>query len=338
MKKTSSIDNYLVSIICTSYNQLDYLLGTVKSILGQTYLNIELIIVDDASDSTQFDLTYINEFINENNINSIPFVILINEVNLGHAASLNKGISVSNGRFFIYINGDDILPKDSVQALTIEQVKGSYDICFGRLAKFNGEFIVHEEINEAETKFNELLGLSKMSLIERIVIKRYLPFTIPGSLISRNLFDEIGGFEEGSRYIEDLVFFFKIAIKSDNIKFGLTNSINYIWRDYSGLSGSSNNSVTNIEMLTNKIYVMEDYLKTFQFFLYKTSQMNYSELEISCQRKIDIYKFKIDYLKARVNNASIFNLLTVFFDNRKIIIKNISLNRIFRFLHNRVGN
>ena len=46
----------LVSIIMSVYNSEDYLKEAIDSILGQTYANLEFIIIDDASTDTSLDI------------------------------------------------------------------------------------------------------------------------------------------------------------------------------------------------------------------------------------------------------------------------------------------
>jgi glycosyltransferase involved in cell wall biosynthesis len=86
-------DRVLVSIICTSYNQFEYLKFAIKSILEQSYPHIELIIVDDASTEGSFDEQCLIGFIDQNNYFKVPYKLIINEVNIGHTSSLNKGLN-----------------------------------------------------------------------------------------------------------------------------------------------------------------------------------------------------------------------------------------------------
>lgn len=109
--------NVLVSVIVTSYNQIEYLELTIKSILDQSYPHIELIIVDDASKEGQFHAEDLIRFIDLKNPLKLPYQIIVNEINLGHTSSLNKGIINSNGQFIVYVNGDDLLPKNSISLL-----------------------------------------------------------------------------------------------------------------------------------------------------------------------------------------------------------------------------
>ena len=70
----------LVSIIMSVYNSEDYLKEAIDSILGQTYANLEFIIIDDASTDRSLDIV--------KSYNDKRILLIKNEVNIGLAASL----------------------------------------------------------------------------------------------------------------------------------------------------------------------------------------------------------------------------------------------------------
>lgn len=91
----------LVSIVMTLYDiRRDFLLTAIMSILKQTYKNIEIICIDDASPAIRYnDLAAIN-----------PKIRLIrNETNLGLSKSVNKAFRLVNGRYIMRMGSDDIL-------------------------------------------------------------------------------------------------------------------------------------------------------------------------------------------------------------------------------------
>ena len=90
----------LVSIIMSVYNSEDYLKEAIDSILGQTYANLEFIIIDDASTDTSLDII--------KSYNDKRILLIKNEVNIGLAASLNKGIEIARGKYIARMDSDDI--------------------------------------------------------------------------------------------------------------------------------------------------------------------------------------------------------------------------------------
>ncbi len=91
-----------VSVVMAVYNGERYLRETVESLLGQSYADFELIIVDDAS--TDNTGSILDEFKKID-----PRVRVIrNEVNSERSASRNKGIALASGEYVAMSDADDI--------------------------------------------------------------------------------------------------------------------------------------------------------------------------------------------------------------------------------------
>ncbi len=83
----------LVSIIMPYFKNKEFFLRSIKSVLDQTYSNIEVLIVYD--DHNKEDLSYIKNCIN----NDSRVQIFINDQNKGVAYSRNKAISYATGEY-----------------------------------------------------------------------------------------------------------------------------------------------------------------------------------------------------------------------------------------------
>ena len=94
----------LVSVIIPAYNHEKYVQETVKSIINQTYKNIELIIIDDGStDNTWQKIQEIKEEC-EKRFKRVFFETKKNE---GTCKTLTKLISLTQGEFVYLIASDD---------------------------------------------------------------------------------------------------------------------------------------------------------------------------------------------------------------------------------------
>lgn len=90
----------MVSVIMPAYNAEKYIAAAIDSILGQTYGNFELIIINDCSkDRTEEMIASYDD---------PRIVYLKNEENLGVAAALNKGLAVAKGKYIARMDADDI--------------------------------------------------------------------------------------------------------------------------------------------------------------------------------------------------------------------------------------
>jgi len=95
----------LVSVVIPCYRQAQFLGEAIESVLAQTYPHLEIVVVDDGS---------------TDNVGAIasryPGVRCVREQNSGAAGARNAGIRNSNGDFLIFLDADDRLLPQSVQA------------------------------------------------------------------------------------------------------------------------------------------------------------------------------------------------------------------------------
>lgn len=104
-----------VTIIIPVYNVSDYIERCVKSVMDQTYDNIECIIVDDATPDDSISKC-------ENMIKSyhglIVFSILHHSNNKGLSAARNTGTDAAVGDYIFYLDSDDEITSESIRQLT----------------------------------------------------------------------------------------------------------------------------------------------------------------------------------------------------------------------------
>ena len=132
----------LVSIITIVYNGEQHIEGTIKSVLDQTYPNIEYIVIDGGSTDGTIDI--IGKYNPE-------IAFFMSEKDNGISDAFNKGIRRATGEIIGIINADDWYEKDTV-AKVVEQI-GDYDISYGdlRLLKNgNVDFILKGDHNYLE--------------------------------------------------------------------------------------------------------------------------------------------------------------------------------------------
>lgn len=97
----------MVSIILCFYNEEKYLEVAVKSILSQTYSDLELILINDAS--TDQSLKVAKSF------NDSRIVIVDNEENHGLAWCRNQGLELARGKYIGFFDADDIAVCDKIE-------------------------------------------------------------------------------------------------------------------------------------------------------------------------------------------------------------------------------
>ncbi len=91
-----------ISVIMSVYNGEAYLAEAIESIINQTYKNWELIVINDCSNDSTYDI--LSDFAKRDE----RIKVHSNEVNLKLPASLNKAISLSSGKYIARMDADDI--------------------------------------------------------------------------------------------------------------------------------------------------------------------------------------------------------------------------------------
>lgn len=109
----------LVSIIIPVYNGEKHIKNCLEQVLKQTYKNIEVIVINDGStDSTESILKKVSK--NDYRIK------VINKKNTGVSDTRNIGISISNGKYILFLDSDDSFELDAIEK--IMKKKNNLDI------------------------------------------------------------------------------------------------------------------------------------------------------------------------------------------------------------------
>ncbi len=122
-----------VSIIIPVYNVEPYIERCIKSVMKQTYQDIECILVNDASPD---DSIVIAERLIADYNGPIQFRILNHEHNRGLSAVRNTGIDAATGDYLYFFDSDDEITPDCIEKMsrpilndpTIEMVEGCYTV------------------------------------------------------------------------------------------------------------------------------------------------------------------------------------------------------------------
>ncbi|WP_241648153.1 bifunctional glycosyltransferase/CDP-glycerol:glycerophosphate glycerophosphotransferase [Pediococcus acidilactici] len=121
----------LLSVIVACYNVAEYLSECLDSLASQTFKNVEVIMIDDASeDETSLIVErYAQKYDN--------FTAIHNEQNLGPSASRNKGINLANGQWIAFVDGDDIVPSNAYEVMINSLIKSHSTMVTGFVRRFD---------------------------------------------------------------------------------------------------------------------------------------------------------------------------------------------------------
>ena len=91
----------LVSVLIPTYNSAEFIKDCVESIINQTYKNIKIIIINDASTDKTFDI--LKRLAKQDK----RIRLFQNRTNLGITDNMNNGIYKCNGKYIAILDGDD---------------------------------------------------------------------------------------------------------------------------------------------------------------------------------------------------------------------------------------
>lgn len=181
-----------VSIITINLNNKAGLEKTIKSVIEQTYIDFEYIVVDGGSEDGSVDSIQQNKD---------KITRWISEKDSGRYNAMNKGIGMANGEYCLFLNSGDYLVNSEIIAKVFKEEKGQ-DILYGELI------------------FD--FGKGRKD-IAKLPVKLDVPYLYndniwhPATFIKRVLFHQAGGYNEKYKIAADYDFFFNvIGIKKVN--------------------------------------------------------------------------------------------------------------------------
>lgn len=160
------MNNPLLSVITVVFNNVKDIERTIKSVIQQSYTNIEFIVIDGGSSDGTLDT--IKKY--KNQINH-----LISEPDNGIYDAMNKGLLLAKGDYVLFMNsGDEIYEKDTVQKV-FSSAKDA-DIYYGETEMLN-EQLLSEGIRRHQSPDKLTLSSFKYGMSvshQAIYIKRSL--------------------------------------------------------------------------------------------------------------------------------------------------------------------
>jgi len=194
------MDEPLVSVVVGVYNKARYVGETLKSVLGQTYPNWELIVVDDCS--TDGSLSEVERAVGEDG----RVRIIRRETNSGRpAVPRNMGLAQARGEYIAFLDADDLWDAEKL-AHQVEYMRRhpEYGACHCAFRKIDGE---NNRIGIRHKGSLPPAGDYRTALLERVWI------SISGFMVRRETALTVGGFLEGMKWRgeEDGAYFLQCA-------------------------------------------------------------------------------------------------------------------------------
>lgn len=247
----------LISIVVPVYNvPKRYLCDCIESILKQSHENLEIIVVDDGSTDGSSEICDYYEKLDNR-------VKVIHKINGGLSAARNTGVKVSNGKWIMFVDGDDWIERECCQKMYDAVKKHDVQLAMcGMYKDLDNRSIPYSYYIEPEKKYDKegCAWLQEQVLHNNgNIATAYCKLIKKDVLETNNIYhDEV--LRQGAEGIE---FNLRLFDKIESAVFINDNLYHYI---YNSESISSKHDVRNHE------YVLNCFDKIYQFVIKKNNK------------------------------------------------------------------
>lgn len=187
-----------MSVVIPTYGGGDCLERSVKSVLAQTYMNIEVIVVDDNGLGTEDQLKTAAVMKQFSNLDNVLYVC--HDKNINGSAARNTGVRNARGEYISLLDDDDEFVPTKIEKLVeaLSSLTEDYALVFGNAKGYDGDIMVYD--NKAHVPPKPLYDI----LLHK--------FSIGTSafLVRKSAYMQVGGFDEEFLRHQDWEFFCKI--------------------------------------------------------------------------------------------------------------------------------
>ncbi len=194
-----------VSVICTAYNHEDFVEEALRSVIEQTYRNVELIVIDNAStDGTE-------QKIREFRQHHFGIRFILNSWNKGLCTAFNQGLRYASGKYVIDLSADDVLLPNRIarQVAFFETLPEDYGVIFSNAHYLDAQgnpLHLHYKTDED----GKALESIPSGDVYCAVLEKYFICT-PTMMMRRSLLYQLRGYDESLAY-EDFDFWVRSAV------------------------------------------------------------------------------------------------------------------------------
>lgn len=297
----------LISIVIPVYNVEHYLERCLESVINQTYKNIEIILVDDGSTDNSGNLCdiYAKKDLR---------IKVYHKDNGGLSDARNYGISMSNGKYISFIDSDDYVASDMIEALykALCQHKTDISICRPFDVYENGNLSRLDEKKENSSNF---ITISNVQAMKLVLEAKVISVQAWGKLYKKEIFDNIN-FPK-NKIAEDAFIILKVLNSVKNVCYTRSEKYFYVHRP---------GSITTRKFNSNSLNVIEAYTKNYKFIKKHYPSLLYQAKTRVCWS----YFYVLDrYLIADdVHDEELEKKLIRFFKHNKLFVLT---NRLFTF-------
>lgn len=194
----------LVSAVIPTFNSRDYITDAIKSVLGQTYKNCEIIVIDDGS--TDETVEVLKPLFSK--------IKYCSQGNGGQSTARNTGIRHATGEYIAFLDADDLwLQKKLEKQVAYMEKNKRVGMSFTDSEIFKKDGIVYPSLFSHEKLLGSILPKQAGvvdACFRKLISKNFI--RIGSVVIRRDCLEKSGLFDEALRNVPDLDFFLRIAM------------------------------------------------------------------------------------------------------------------------------
>ncbi|PSB22026.1 glycosyltransferase [Phormidesmis priestleyi ULC007] len=184
-----------ISIVTPSYNQGAFLEETIRSVLLQSYPNLEYIIMDGGSTDNSVEIIKKYESF---------LTYWVSKPDNGQTNAINEGFSYINGEIFTWLNSDDVYTPDVLRNIAKAFWKDNFNLCYGQC-----EFVDTEGGFLFSWPYVENLTLS--TILEKNLIPQ------PSCFLNTQSIRESGLLDERLQYAFDYEYWVRLLLRDAKV-------------------------------------------------------------------------------------------------------------------------
>lgn len=234
-----------ISIVIPIYKVEPYIERCIRSVLAQTYRELEVILVDDSSPDDSMDIA--QKVIKDSGAQDMAFVYLKHEHNRGLSAARNTGIDAATGEYVYFLDSDDALTPNCIELLVQPLIKKRYDFVIGNYGVIGSDKRFSPLTIEGE--YNDVLEQYRKASWYMMAVNKVVNLQM---MKENQLY-----FQEGIIH-EDELWSFQLAYTAKNLFAVQEVTYLYYIRENSIITSESKDS--KIKVCITIAYLMWDYL------------------------------------------------------------------------------
>lgn len=249
-----------ISVIVPAYNMEKYIERCLDSLIGQTYHNLEIIVVDDGSNDQTGILC-------DRYAKKDPRILVVHQENQGVSQARNVGLSRATGDYIGFMDSDDYIDPNMYQSM---QSRMTDDIDVVACNFLEGESVYYSGQQE--------LCFDRVTSLANLLTNSYFTCSLCSKLFRKQLLCGLS-FDSNIAHNEDLLFVYQAFKKCRKLMF--IPDVYYFYCQNEGSAVRSPFDKKKMGIILVHTYILEDIQKRFPT-LYPLARREFVRNNITC--------------------------------------------------------